>query len=73
MASLSEIYGEIIAPQVRILKDVKSGFTSFKEGDVVFAKITPCMENGKCAIVGNLVNDIGYGTTEFYVFWSGII
>lgn len=71
MASLSEIYGEIIAPQVRILKDVKSGFTSFKEGDVVFAKITPCMENGKCAIVGNLVNDIGYGTTEFYVFRCG--
>lgn len=71
MASLSEIYGEIIEPQVRKLKDVKSGFTNFKEGDVVFAKITPCMENGKCAIVGKLVNDIGYGTTEFYVFRCG--
>lgn len=71
MTAISEIYGEIITPQVRLLKDVKSGFTNFKEGDVVFAKITPCMENGKCAVVGKLVNDIGYGTTEFYVFRCG--
>lgn len=67
MASLSEIYGEITEPQTRLLKDVKRGFTNFSEGDVVFAKITPCMENGKSAIIGKLVNGIGYGTTEFYV------
>ncbi len=67
MASLSEINGEIIEPQIKLLKDVKSGFTNFSEGDVVFAKITPCMENGKSAVIGKLVNDIGYGTTEFYV------
>lgn len=67
MASLSEIYGEITEPQTRLLKEVKKGFTNFLEGDVVFAKITPCMENGKSAIIENLVNGIGYGTTEFYV------
>lgn len=67
MTSLSEIYGEITEPQTRLLKDVKTGFTNFSEGDVVFAKITPCMENGKSAIIGKLVNEIGYGTTEFYV------
>ncbi|MBS5386613.1 MAG: restriction endonuclease subunit S [Clostridiales bacterium] len=67
MASLSETYGEITKPQTRLLKDVKNGFTNFSEGDVVFAKITPCMENGKSAIIGKLVNGIGYGTTEFYV------
>lgn len=67
MVSLSEIYGEITEPQTRLLKDVKNGFTNFSEGDVVFAKITPCMENGKSAIIGKLVNGIGYGTTEFYV------
>lgn len=67
MASLSEIYGEITEPQTRLLKDVKNGFTNFSEGDVVFAKITPCMENGKSAIIGKLVNGLGYGTTEFYV------
>lgn len=67
MPALSEIYGEITNPQTRLLKEVRSGFTNFSEGDVVFAKITPCMENGKSAVVGKLVNDIGYGTTEFFV------
>lgn len=67
MPALSEIYGEISEPQTRLLKEVRSGFTNFIEGDVVFAKITPCMENGKSAVIGKLVNDIGYGTTEFYV------
>ena len=71
MASLSEINGEITEPQTRLLKDVKMGFTNFSEGDVVFAKITPCMENGKSAIIGELINDIGYGTTEFYVLRCG--
>lgn len=71
MPALSEIYGEITQPQTRLLKEVKNGFTNFKEGDVVFAKITPCMENGKSAVIGKLVNDIGYGTTEFYVFRCG--
>ncbi len=67
MASLSEIEGAITEPQTRPLKEVRKGFTNFQEGDVVFAKITPCMENGKSAVVGPLVNGIGYGTTEFYV------
>ena len=67
MPALSEIYGEITDPQTRLLKEVRSGFTNFSEGDVVFAKITPCMENGKSAVIGKLVNDIGYGTTEFFV------
>lgn len=71
MAALSEVSGEITDPQIRLLKDVKSGFTNFLEGDVVFAKITPCMENGKSAVIGKLVNDIGYGTTEFYVLRCG--
>ena len=38
---------------------------------MVFAKITPCMENGKSAVIGKLVNNIGFGTTEFYVFRCG--
>lgn len=67
MPALSEVYGAITEPQTRLLKEVKTGFTNFVEGDVVFAKITPCMENGKSAVIGKLVNDIGYGTTEFYV------
>ena len=59
MSALSEIYGEITEPQTRQLKEVRTGYTNFSEGDVVFAKITPCMENGKSAVIGKLVNDIG--------------
>ena len=47
--------------------DVKKGFTYFAEKDVLFAKITPCMENGKGAIAYNLTNGIGFGSTEFHV------
>lgn len=67
MASVDEVLGEVTKPEVRNLGKVKKGFTNFQEGDVVFAKITPCMENGKSAVIGPLLNDIGYGTTEFYV------
>ena len=71
MASLSEITGEIVGPEIRTLGKVKNDYTNFSEGDVVFAKITPCMENGKSAIIGKLINGIGYGTTEFYVLRCG--
>ena len=46
---------------------VKKGFTYFENNDVLFAKITPCMENGKGAIAHNLTNKIGMGSTEFHV------
>jgi type I restriction enzyme M protein len=59
--------GAIINLQKRKLKDVKRGFTFFQEGDVLFAKITPCMENGKGALVPKLENNIGFGSTEFFV------
>ncbi|MCL0100830.1 restriction endonuclease subunit S, partial [Peptococcaceae bacterium] len=42
-------------------------YTYFKEGDVLFAKITPCMENGKSAVACNLKNEVGFGSTEFHV------
>ncbi|WP_297964149.1 restriction endonuclease subunit S [uncultured Anaerovibrio sp.] len=70
MADVSDITGEITGYQTRKLSEVKNGFTNFQENDVVFAKITPCMENGKSAIIGKLKNDIGYGTTEFFVIRS---
>ena len=71
MAAVSDVRGEITAPQRKPLREVKSGFTNFAEGDVLFAKITPCMENGKAALVGELVNHIGYGSTEFFVLRCG--
>ena len=49
---------------------VKKGFTYFENNDVLFAKITPCMENGKGAIAEGLTNNIGMGSTEFHVLRS---
>lgn len=59
--------GEIDASEIRSYSDVKSGFTYFAENDVLFAKITPCMENGKGAVAKGLFNGIGFGSTEFHV------
>ena len=49
------------------ISEVWKGFTYFKENDVLFAKITPCMENGKGAVAKKLKIGIGFGTTEFHV------
>ena len=51
----------------RKFSEVKKGYTPFREGDVLFAKITPCMENGKMAVVPEVRNGIGFGSTEFHV------
>lgn len=67
MAAVDEEKGAIITPQIRQLKQVKKGYTQFKEGDIIFAKITPCMENGKAAMAINLKNGLGFGSTEFHV------
>ena len=53
--------------QVRPYGEVSKGYTRFSEGDVLFAKITPCMENGKIAIARGLNNGRGCGSTEFHV------
>ena len=66
MQSVSET-GEIDTSDIRSISDVCKGFTSFSEGDVLMAKITPCMENGKGAIAKGLHNGKGYGSTEFFV------
>lgn len=43
------------------------GYTTFRDKDVLWAKITPCMENGKSAVVDGLANGVGFGSTEFHV------
>jgi type I restriction enzyme S subunit len=69
MEAISEL-GELY-PQERKYKDVSSGFTYFRNGDVVLAKITPCYENGKAGVMKGLKNDFGFGTTEFMVLRPG--
>ena len=66
MASVGED-GSINTSDTKSYCEVKNGFTYFIDGDVLFAKITPCMENGKGAVATNLCNGIGFGSTEFHV------
>ncbi|HCY80857.1 MAG TPA: type I restriction endonuclease subunit M, partial [Xanthomarina gelatinilytica] len=68
MASLSED-GFIAEKVEKKLKEVKKGsYKYFAEEDIIIAKITPCMENGKCAIAKGLTNAIGFGSSEYHVF-----
>lgn len=67
MAAVEAGSGRMEVSQTKHFGAVKKGYTPFKEGDVLFAKITPCMENGKMAVVPKLKNDIGFGSTEFHV------
>ena len=46
---------------------VKKGFTIFQRGDLIWAKITPCMQNGKSCVVSDMPTEIGFGSTEFHV------
>ena len=59
--------GVIDCSVVKQYEQVQTGFTYFAENDVLFAKITPCMENGKGAIARGLKNGLGFGSTEFHV------
>ncbi len=59
--------GELDLSEVRELDAVGNGYTHFRDDDVIIAKITPCFENGKGALVRGLVNGVGFGTTELYV------
>ena len=66
MSAVSE-HGAIDTTKVKKYSEVKKGFTYFLENDVLFAKITPCMENGKGAVATGLKNKKGFGSTEFHV------
>jgi type I restriction enzyme S subunit len=66
MADVSEA-GRIVNFQMRPLHEVNKGYTSFCQGDVLLAKITPCFENGKAAVVEHLESSVGFGSTEFHV------
>lgn len=67
MSAVAENGGGIVAAVARPFNEVRKGYTYFVEGDVLFAKITPCMQNGKHAVARNLIDGIGFGSTEFHV------
>lgn len=68
MTLISEEYGRPARYEVRKWREVKKGYTHVRDGDVVLAKITPCFQNGKSALMKGLPGGIGAGTTELHVF-----
>lgn len=63
--------GSLTLDETRAIEQVQQGYTYFRNDDVIVAKITPCFENGKGALCHNLVNSIGFGTTELHVLRAG--
>ena len=71
MAAVAENCSGIISREQREFREVASGYTYFEEGDVLFAKITPCLQNGKHTLASGLAGGFGFGTTEFHVIRAG--
>jgi len=66
MSDVSE-HGGVIKENIVHKSSIKPGLTSFKRGDIIIAKITPCFENGKGALLNNITSEYGFGSTEFHV------
>src|SRR5437899_281775 len=62
MPAVSDVEGEIVTPTSRPFSEVAKGYTQFQKGDVIFAKITPCMENGKIAVARSLESGVACGS-----------
>ncbi len=71
MAGIGENCAGITSRAQREYREISSGYTYFEEKDVLFAKITPCLQNGKHAIATGLSTGFGFGTTEFHVVRAG--
>ncbi|RJP71386.1 MAG: hypothetical protein C4532_07640 [Candidatus Abyssobacteria bacterium SURF_17] len=67
MAAAEALTGRLDPSEARPWGTVKKGYTRFQEGDILFAKITPSMENGKIVLAQGLMNQAGAGSTEFHV------
>jgi type I restriction enzyme S subunit len=68
MKLVEEIINKFHLTETKKFKEAQKGsYTPFINGDIIFAKVTPCMENGKIAVVDNLKNGLGYGSSEFHV------
>ena len=67
MAAVAESGRGILRVEERPYAEVRRGYTFFAEGDILFAKITPCMQNGKHAIARGLRDGIGFASTEFHI------
>ena len=71
MRAVDDVTGTIAWPETRAYGEVSRGYKWFVNGDIIFARITPCMENGKAAVARDLKNGVGFGSTEFIVIRPG--
>ena len=71
MAAISDNCSGIVTHYLRPYREVAKGYTYFEENDILIAKITPCLQNGKHALATGLQNGFGFGTTEFHVLRAG--
>lgn len=67
MEDVDEVSGSIPTENKVLFSKAKKGYTYFENDDVIFAKITPCMQNGKHAVLSGLIDGFGFGSTEFHV------
>lgn len=67
MEGVDEVSGSIPTVNKVLFSRAKKGYTYFENDDVIFAKITPCMQNGKHAVLSGLIDGFGFGSTEFHV------
>lgn len=67
MEAVSDKDGKITSPRLAKFCEVAKGYTRFQDKDILWAKITPCMQNGKSAVAINLQGGIGFGSTEFHI------
>ena len=73
MSNIQDSYKNKFSFEPRTWGNIKKGYTHFENGDIVVAKISPCLENRKSAVMIGLPNGIGAGTTELNVFRSDYV
>lgn len=67
MSDIGENRISFVAKETKRIADLGTSYTYFADGDVLLAKVTPCLENGKAGVARNLTNGVGFGSSEFYV------
>ncbi len=73
MSNIQDSFKNSMSFEPKTWGSIKKGYTHFEDGDIAVAKISPCLENRKSAVIVGLPNGIGAGTTELNVFRSDYI
>lgn len=60
-------FNSLVLDEKKVIKDVYDGYTYFENEDILVAKVTPCFENNNTAIAKDLINGVGFGSSEIFV------